>query len=113
MPLLRQAIHHYERIDEIPAIVVKKDGTAAFLARKAIGGLLKACEKRPVRVNARAVADRVEATLRNSLRKKYHRRRQLVRDGRLKNRQGGPRPLRVGLSAFRDIKSLPTSSSSC
>jgi transcriptional repressor NrdR len=55
----------YERIDEIPYMVVKKDGTRErFDRQKLIGGLLKACEKRPVSVSAlEAIADRVEATL--------------------------------------------------
>ena len=55
----------YERIDEIPYMVVKKDGTRErFERQKLIGGLLKACEKRPVTVAAlETVADRVEATL--------------------------------------------------
>ena len=55
----------YERIDEIPYMVVKKDGTRErFDRQKVIGGLLKACEKRPVTVAAlEAVADRVEGTL--------------------------------------------------
>ncbi len=55
----------YERIDEIPYMVVKKDGTRErFDRKKLVGGLLKACEKRPVSVAAlEAVADRVEATL--------------------------------------------------
>ena len=55
----------YERIDEIPYMVVKKDGTRErFDRQKLIGGLLKACEKRPVSVAAlEGIADRVEATL--------------------------------------------------
>ncbi len=55
----------YERIDEIPYMVVKKDGNRErFERQKLIAGLLKACEKRPVAVSAlEAVADRVEATL--------------------------------------------------
>jgi transcriptional repressor NrdR len=55
----------YERIDEIPYMVVKKDGTRErFDRQKLVTGLLKACEKRPVAVAAlEAVADRVEATL--------------------------------------------------
>ena len=55
----------YERVDEIPYMVVKKDGRRErFDRQKLIAGLLKACEKRPVRVNAlEAVADRVEAAL--------------------------------------------------
>jgi transcriptional repressor NrdR len=55
----------YERIDEIPYMVVKKDGSRErFERQKLIAGLLKACEKRPVSVAAlETVADRVEATL--------------------------------------------------
>ena len=55
----------YERIDEIPYMVVKKDGRRErFERQKLVSGLLKACEKRPVRVAAlEAIADRVEAAL--------------------------------------------------
>ncbi len=55
----------YERIDEIPYMVVKKDGSRErFERQKLIGGLLKACEKRPVSVAAvEGIADRVEAAL--------------------------------------------------
>ena len=55
----------YERIDEIPYMVVKKDGSRErFERQKLIAGLLKACEKRPVSVAAlEGVADRVEGTL--------------------------------------------------
>src|SRR5437879_12253663 len=55
----------YERIDEIPYMVVKKDGTRErFERQKLVSGLLKACEKRPVSVAAlEAIADRVEGTL--------------------------------------------------
>jgi len=39
----------YERIDEIPYMVVKKDGRREkFDRQKVLSGLLKACEKRPV-----------------------------------------------------------------
>src|SRR5213083_3249264 len=39
----------YERIDEIPFMVVKKDGSReAFDRNKVMAGLLRACEKRPV-----------------------------------------------------------------
>lgn len=55
----------YERIDEIPYMVVKKDGRRErFERQKLVAGLLKACEKRPVRVSALdEVADDVEAAL--------------------------------------------------
>jgi transcriptional repressor NrdR len=39
----------YERIDEIPHMVIKKDGTREqFDRQKVLTGVLKACEKRPV-----------------------------------------------------------------
>ena len=39
----------YERIDEIPYMVVKKDGRREPFSRdKAMAGLLRACEKRPI-----------------------------------------------------------------
>jgi len=39
----------YERIDEIPYMVVKKDGRReTFDRNKVMAGLLRACEKRPV-----------------------------------------------------------------
>ncbi len=39
----------YERIDEIPYMLVKKDGRREkFDRQKILAGLLKACEKRPV-----------------------------------------------------------------
>lgn len=42
----------YERIDEIPYMVVKKDGSRErFDRQKILAGLLKACEKRPVPMN--------------------------------------------------------------
>ena len=55
----------YERIDEIPYMVVKKDGSRErFERQKLLAGLLKACEKRPVSVAAlEAIADRVESAL--------------------------------------------------
>ena len=55
----------YERIDEIPYMVVKKDGSRErFERQKLLAGLLKACEKRPVSVaSLEAVADRVETAL--------------------------------------------------
>ncbi len=52
----------YERIDEIPFMVVKKDGSREPYDRnKVLGGLRKACEKRPVSPTAlEGVADEVE-----------------------------------------------------
>jgi transcriptional repressor NrdR len=39
----------YERLDEIPYMVIKKDGRREkFERNKVMGGLLRACEKRPI-----------------------------------------------------------------
>jgi len=39
----------YERVEEIPVMVVKKDGSRqAFDRMKIINGMMRACEKRPV-----------------------------------------------------------------
>ncbi len=58
----------YERIDEIPYMVVKKDGRRErFDRQKVLNGLLKACEKRPVPVTVlEAIVDRVEQNLHDS-----------------------------------------------
>ena len=45
----RRRFTTYERIDEIPYMVIKKDGRREkFDRQKVLAGLLKACEKRPV-----------------------------------------------------------------
>ena len=45
----RRRFTTYERIDEIPYMVVKKDGRREkFDRQKVLNGLLRACEKRPV-----------------------------------------------------------------
>ena len=55
----------YERIDEIPFMVVKKDGRREkFDRQKVLAGLLKACEKRPVSMAKLAeIVNEVEARL--------------------------------------------------
>jgi transcriptional repressor NrdR len=55
----------YERIDEIPYLVVKKDGRREkFDRQKVLSGLLKACEKRPVSMARLAeIVDSVEGVL--------------------------------------------------
>jgi transcriptional repressor NrdR len=52
----------YERIDEIPYMVIKKDGRRErFERQKILQGLLKACEKRPVpTAKLEAIVDDVE-----------------------------------------------------
>ena len=59
----------YETVEYLPVIVVKKDGSReAFDRSKLLGGLVKACEKRPVPLALleKAVAD-IEQTISNSL----------------------------------------------
>ena len=59
----------YEIIESLPIIVIKKDKSREVFNRdKLIGGMLKACEKRPVSINdiERAVDD-IEVKLQNSL----------------------------------------------
>jgi transcriptional repressor NrdR len=58
----------YERIDEIPYMVVKKDGRRErFDRQKVLAGVLKACEKRPVSmVQLEAIADKAEFVVQES-----------------------------------------------
>ena len=58
----------YERIDEIPFMVVKKDGKReSFNRSKLLNGLLKACEKRPVPVRRlEEIANEVETLIQDS-----------------------------------------------
>jgi len=55
----------YERVDEVPATVVKRDGRREIFDReKLLNGLLKACEKRPVaRADLVTIVDTVESDL--------------------------------------------------
>jgi transcriptional repressor NrdR len=52
----------YERIDEIPYMVVKKDGRREIFERnKIMAGLLRACEKRPISASQlESIVDDVE-----------------------------------------------------
>ena len=58
----------YERIDEIPYMVVKKDGRREkFDRQKVMNGLLRACEKRPIGMSKLAdIIDEVESKLAES-----------------------------------------------
>jgi transcriptional repressor NrdR len=57
----------FEKIEEIPLIVVKKDGTREEFSRdKILRGLIKACEKRPVSLqDLEVITLGVEKELRN------------------------------------------------
>jgi transcriptional repressor NrdR len=58
----------YERIDEVPYMVIKKDGRREkFDRQKVLTGLLKACEKRPVGMPRLAeLVDQVESKVSDS-----------------------------------------------
>jgi len=58
----------YERIDEIPYMVIKKDGgREKFDRNKILNGLLKACEKRPVSLTQlERIVDLVEQKVQES-----------------------------------------------
>ena len=58
----------YERIDEVPYMVIKKDGRREkFDRQKVLNGLLKACEKRPVSmVKLSDLVNRVETKVSDS-----------------------------------------------
>ncbi len=59
----------YERIDEIPYMVVKKDGKReAFDRNKLMAGLLRACEKRPISApQLESIVESVEKFVQESL----------------------------------------------
>jgi len=59
----------YEKIETIPMIVVKKDGTRETFDRdKVLNGILRACEKRPVTLaDIEKLIDDIESKLYNML----------------------------------------------
>lgn len=58
----------YERIDEIPYMVVKKGGQRELFDRnKALAGLMRACEKRPISMGQlELIVDDIEKTVQDS-----------------------------------------------
>jgi len=96
----------YEKIEEIPYMVVKKDGIRQpFDGQKLLRGLLRACEKRPVR----------SAGSRRSWRRSRTRSGAAGKGDRLFGDraaghgetqgpgQGRLRPFRLGLPGFKDV----------
>ncbi len=59
----------YEKLENLPILVIKKDGRREVFDRnKIINGLLKACEKRPVSMEAlERLADDIEKQVYNQL----------------------------------------------
>lgn len=61
----------YERIENMPLMVIKKDGSRQpFDRNKLINGILKSCEKRPVSIQQiTKIVDTIERQQENSLRR--------------------------------------------
>ena len=59
----------YETVESLPMVVVKKDGSRqSFDRRKVLGGMIRACEKRPVSLaELEQIAADIEQDLQNSM----------------------------------------------
>ena len=59
----------YETVESLPMVVVKKDGSRqSFDRSKVLGGMIRACEKRPVPLAEREkIAAEIEQDLQNSM----------------------------------------------
>ncbi|MCM8710481.1 transcriptional regulator NrdR [Clostridium sp. SYSU_GA19001] len=59
----------YEKIEDIPILVIKKDSSREYFDKsKIINGLLKACQKRPIsRLQIESIANDVEKQLSNQM----------------------------------------------
>lgn len=59
----------YEIVESVPLVVVKKDGSRELFDRgKLMGGMVRACQKRPVPMQTlENVANDIETTIQNSL----------------------------------------------
>ena len=58
-----------ETVESLPMVVVKKDGSRqSFDRRKVLGGMIRACEKRPVPLaELEKIAEEIEQDLQNSM----------------------------------------------
>ncbi len=67
----RKRFTTYEKIEEIPLMVVKKDGTReAYNRNKVLNGIIRACEKRPVSMkHMETIIDDVERNMHNTMEK--------------------------------------------
>ena len=59
----------YETVESLPMVVTKKDGSRqSFDKQKVLGGMIRACEKRPVPLaELEKIADEIEQDLQNSM----------------------------------------------
>lgn len=65
----RKRFTTYETMESLPLMVVKKDGSRqSFDRRKVLGGMIRACEKRPVPLaELERITDEIEQELQNGL----------------------------------------------
>ena len=61
----------YEKIEEIPLVIVKRDGRReVFKREKIVNGVLKACQKRPISIKeVEEIANSIEKELYNTMEK--------------------------------------------
>lgn len=61
----------YEKVEEIPIMIIKKDGSReAFSRNKILNGIIKACEKRPVSIQKMEdIVNNIEKNLNNMMEK--------------------------------------------
>ena len=59
----------YETVESLPMVVIKKDGSRqSFDRSKVLGGMIRACEKRPVSFDElERISEEIEQNLQNSL----------------------------------------------
>ena len=59
----------YETVESLPMVVVKKDGSRqSFERQKVLGGMIRACEKRPVPLaELEKIASEIEQDIQNSM----------------------------------------------
>ena len=59
----------YATVESLPMVVIKKDGSRqSFDKQKVLGGMIRACEKRPVPLaELERIADEIEQDLQNSM----------------------------------------------
>ena len=67
----KQRFTTYEKVEEIPIVIVKKDGARESYNRmKVLNGIIRACEKRPVSMEKMEnLIDQIESRLHSSMEK--------------------------------------------
>ena len=73
-PKCEERFTTYEYVEEVPLMVVKRDGRRqAFDRTRVLNGLIKACEKRPIGVEQiECVVDDIEHTIRKKYDREIH-----------------------------------------